>query len=406
VADLDADGSPEVVAMVETWNNKTLYVYAFHADGSPVEGFPATVFTSSPTTLTSYTNFELSLKDLNHDGYVEIILNSPANNFNQVYILDHTGQSLPGWPQTIDGYRVLQVYAADMTGDAKENIIVYYMANNISGSTAKIAVYDLAGEILPNYPQIAANQVARMGLGIADVTQDGIPDIVLPHYGVGSTQFACSPSVFTQSGIFPYPINCYHGNDVPPAIADFDADDIPEVIVSSISQAKIYILQQQIDNSGKMGWYSTWEKSISDSFTQPIVADIDHNGHYEIMTVATNSQTTSDGTLLLWEPTDITNTAGIDSWPQYRHDAAHTSLYSHQISLLTPSPASPPAPGDANFDGHVDILDYSVIISNFGIDSSPNCSTRPPGDIAPYPDGNCVVDILDYSLVISTFGSN
>jgi hypothetical protein len=65
-----------------------------------------------------------------------------------------------------------------------------------------------------------------------------------------------------------------------------------------------------------------------------------------------------------------------------------------------PLPTFTPVPGDANGDKSVDILDYSLVIYQFGSDCEPpaSCSANFNGDYA--------VDIFDYSILISNFGNS
>jgi hypothetical protein len=51
--------------------------------------------------------------------------------------------------------------------------------------------------------------------------------------------------------------------------------------------------------------------------------------------------------------------------------------------------------GDLDFDGHVTIFDYNILVGNFG-----KSGTGLQGDI----DGNGLVDIFDYNLIVENFG--
>jgi hypothetical protein len=66
-------------------------------------------------------------------------------------------------------------------------------------------------------------------------------------------------------------------------------------------------------------------------------------------------------------------------------------------SCTIPTPTSSPAvvPGDANGDGHVNILDFNIVISYFG-----QSGTSIPGDV----NSDGTVNILDFGLVVSNFG--
>jgi hypothetical protein len=75
-------------------------------------------------------------------------------------------------------------------------------------------------------------------------------------------------------------------------------------------------------------------------------------------------------------------------------DLNYLGGYESQVCVKVGPPA---VPGDANGDGRVDIFDYNLVVSNFGLtDYGPV-----PGDVNR--DGR--VDIFDYNLVVSNFGT-
>lgn len=65
------------------------------------------------------------------------------------------------------------------------------------------------------------------------------------------------------------------------------------------------------------------------------------------------------------------------------------------FSIVVPTPTPSAVPGDANGDGHVNILDFNIVVSRFG-----QSGAAVPGDVNH--DGK--VNILDFGLVVSHFG--
>jgi hypothetical protein len=65
------------------------------------------------------------------------------------------------------------------------------------------------------------------------------------------------------------------------------------------------------------------------------------------------------------------------------------------VSGIRMTSTTPPIPGDANGDGHVNILDFNIVISYFG-----QTGAEVLGDVNS--DGS--VNILDFNMVISHFG--
>ena len=98
VADLDLDGSPEI--LVAWFGLEIASLYAFRADGTPYaqrEGRPAGEIFLAPTTLGVP-----MVANLTGDNHPEIVMRGghifPGTGPEMVYILDYTGTPLPGWP--------------------------------------------------------------------------------------------------------------------------------------------------------------------------------------------------------------------------------------------------------------------------------------------------------------------
>jgi hypothetical protein len=59
--------------------------------------------------------------------------------------------------------------------------------------------------------------------------------------------------------------------------------------------------------------------------------------------------------------------------------------------------SAPSLTADFNSDGTVNILDYNVLLANFGADTCGNTADA---------NGDCVVNILDYNVLLSEFGQS
>ena len=98
VADLDLDGSPEIILSLHEFDIGSVYI--FKADGTPYitrDGRPAGEVFFEPVTLGPPI-----VADLLGDSHPEIVLRSgfilPGSGPEQIHLLDYTGEPVPGWP--------------------------------------------------------------------------------------------------------------------------------------------------------------------------------------------------------------------------------------------------------------------------------------------------------------------
>ncbi len=119
VADLDLDGSPEILCTFFEYDIASLYI--FKADGTPYitrEGRPAGEAFSAPVTFGTP-----GVANLVGDNYPEIIFRSgyllPGTGPERIYILDHTAVPIPGWPKATPSrpYKVFSSRYAPLVDD-------------------------------------------------------------------------------------------------------------------------------------------------------------------------------------------------------------------------------------------------------------------------------------------------
>ena len=343
VGDLDGNGTKEIVSFERGPFAHDLKVLARNANGSVVSGFPKTIYTDATQLATSgQGDYQAALIDLENDGKMEMILRTFVENIDKVFVLDYQGNPKPGWPKTISGYAVVRALAGDITGDGKKEVIVYYYSTNISGGSMSINAYDANGNQLTNYPVEAANGVERMGPALADVTGDGVLDIVLPHYGDGTAKFGASPLVFTKDGRYAS-VYVFFGHGQIPAIFDFNGDGQPDVSSSPGSQG-IDVTSRSFDSTGKLVWTEVWKK-ITNGYTGPaVISDMDKNGKWEIV-VGVRELSGIVSKIFVWEPATSNSKNGtLISWPQYLKDEARSSTYPATPGDTTPPTVSITAP--------------------------------------------------------------
>ncbi len=129
-ADLDLDGTPEVLCTFFEYDISALYI--FKADGTPYvqhEGRPVGEAFLEPVTFGTPV-----VTNLTGDEYPEIVMRSgyllPGTGSEKVYILDHIAQPLPGWPISTParwGQVISSLYAPlvdDVDGDGLVELIL------------------------------------------------------------------------------------------------------------------------------------------------------------------------------------------------------------------------------------------------------------------------------------------
>src|SRR5690554_1973344 len=135
--DITGDGIPEIVATSRNnTTGNTGALYAFHLDGTPVDGFPVTQ--------TGGGTMNASLADITGDGVMEILVNVRNHPDGWDYVYDGTGAVVNGWPQQLDTFPGAGISASDITGDGNNE--------SIALSYESLYVFDNQGNILDGFP--------------------------------------------------------------------------------------------------------------------------------------------------------------------------------------------------------------------------------------------------------------
>jgi LruC domain-containing protein len=305
VGDIDGDGNNEVV--VGGGN----YLWAWHADGSQVSGFPQfldpgyNIF-STPV---------LAELDNTHAG-LEIVV---ATGGMKVFALTGAGATLPGWPVQMGGqveeYGNLILNATPAVGDLTGDGIPEIVAGSTDG---KIYAWNLDGTLLNHtWPQSTQDWIYASPL-IVDLNGDGYRDVVAAS-GDGRL-YAWRGDGFPLPG-FPYQVR---GAIVAsPAVVDIDGDGHLEVIFTTLL-GKVYVVRD--DGTLQPGWP---RDMAATSYSSPVVGDIDGNGDLDVL-VGSHS-----GLVYAWHANGIP----VVDWPKVTGDWVVSS----------------PALGDLNGDGLTEV---------------------------------------------------
>ncbi|GAB5546275.1 MAG: hypothetical protein SangKO_060350 [Sandaracinaceae bacterium] len=245
--DLDGDGRPEVVAVLQTGVNRmvafdddgTLLWQSHRADGSPYVG--------------SVVNGAPSLADLDQDGSPEIIFGAA--------VLDATGELL--WERdtgvqegTNSGYTGGISAVADIDLDGAPEVV--------SGRRA----YEADGT-----PLWATTSIPDGYPAIAQFDADPQPEVVLVASGnlylLDGLTGAVEWGPIAQPG---------GGRGGPPTIADFDGDGLPEIGVAGAASYSVY---DPTEPSGVL--WSRTTQDVSSNATGSSVFDFEGDGAAEVV---------------------------------------------------------------------------------------------------------------------------
>lgn len=180
VADINKDGRDEVVSVsfaitvTDAQSGKTLWQVDSGKDRS-------TPYNSEPSAHYSGAWCSPVVKDIDGDGYVEII----STHKNLISVLDHNGYFKKGWPKYLEVDSFIRSLAVDdFDGDGTCEIVVGAGVN----SEASVWVYDCYGVLFPHWPQLSPDQqdqaesygIFANGISTGDIDGDGLPEIIAP----------------------------------------------------------------------------------------------------------------------------------------------------------------------------------------------------------------------------------
>lgn len=298
IADLDLDGSPDIVVGVDSHEELPFntedggILHAWRRDGSAeLPGFPIQydeVLYSSP-----------ALGNISGDGRLEVVVgtghcwDNPACAPTVVHpgvgeyliAVDSTGAAVTGWPKAIPGrYAFASPALADLDGDGDLEVIVNSIRK--SDGAGQVHVLDGDGSYLPGWPK--------------------------------------SPTV---------PANCVNtssvGSSASPAAGDLDGDGVPEIIVPmNVDLVVLDVGGNQLSRASGCT-YPPGTLQLSTNFglsSSPTLVDVDGDGDVEVTTAGgATFSATSAGAIYAWD-----FSASIDSaarpWLQFRHDVRNLGL--------------------------------------------------------------------------------
>lgn len=214
VGDLDPS-YPGLEIVAAGWNEGNniyggSYVYAWHCDGTSVDGWPARTWygdetyvhgSGSQCTETNYINSSPALADIDEDGCLEVVVGGP---WQRVWAFNHDGSCVDGWP-----VKVVECGRAEATpaiGDLDSNYpgleIVIGTVEDAKELKSKVYALHNDGTLVPGWPidietvnfdvVIDDTQTIKLSLGavsasaaLGDLDRDGKLEVVV---GAGNSK--------------------------------------------------------------------------------------------------------------------------------------------------------------------------------------------------------------------------
>ncbi len=196
-----------------------------------------------------FTNTAPAVADLDGDGVGEVILLGSVQNAGQddrergvgLWVVRNDGQRPPAWvapPRMADylwglwdaGGNVVaitnQVSVADLFPDRAGPELVF------AGFDGRIWAVDAAGQTLWSHPYTDAAEVGTTGVAIADLSGDGVPELVFASYGTadGAGDLFVLDAAGNRLHTVPLPDR---GAMAVPTIADADGDGALDIVVAT-----------------------------------------------------------------------------------------------------------------------------------------------------------------------------
>ncbi len=295
VADIDHDGTPEVVVGVgSTWSpNQNGSVVAFNGKtGAREWGFDRTRDRDASNGVWCGGVYATpAIGDVDGDGKLDVVF--AGFDFN-VWAVDGHGNALPGFPFDNDDSIWSSPALFDLDGDNDVEIF-------IGGDTTLGGLFDHQGGVfraldwendtVTEMWHRTANEVFHSSPAIGDINGDGRPEAVV---GAGENWQSTTGNASDHSKVFAFHLD--DGSTVPgwprntgntvmvsPALADLDGDGNPEVIAGSWDK-NVYAWH----GDGSLYWSKTpvfahGDDDITARITgSPIVADLDGDGDQDI----------------------------------------------------------------------------------------------------------------------------
>jgi len=285
VADIDGDGDLEVIFAPMNRGKDKGKVYAWHHDGSLVDGWPIVLpiskFPGSP-----------AIADIDGDELPEIIIGD--FNDNKVYAWHYDGSPVDGWPTLVFNTVYGTPAIGDIDGDGLPEIVVTDLEDKEDYS--RVYAWHHDGSLVDGWP-INVESYVYSSPAIADIDGDNLPEIIVNAAKV----YAWHHDGSLVDG---WPFEEYGSSFSSPVIGDIDGDNQPEIII--VKGIKVYALEN--DATIMHGWPNSAELEIVGSIA---LADLNNDNILDIIAETGDPLTSYNNVVYAW----TSNGELINGWP-------------------------------------------------------------------------------------------
>lgn len=303
VGDLNHDGLTDIALLFNSSN--TISVYLQQADGT---------LAARVTYPTNDSPDSLAIGDVNNDGLVDIAV-SHWNAGNIGILTQNTNGTMNpmvSYTSPQAGYDDIAI--GDVNGDGLNDVVKM----NGQGLNPNLSVYlqNMNGTLSSATPYSLGCSCNSNGLGIGDVTGDGLADVVLSY---GGNRPSSNIAVFAQTsgGVLGSPLS--HGAyDIPEPleIADVNSDGFLDVLIAHGGWNTLSVYLQQ--NDGVLHPYSRYSIPDASHYSPQglAIGDINNDGLPDVAIADSNH-----GLVILYHVNPLTPT----HTPTYIATSTHTA---------------------------------------------------------------------------------
>jgi hypothetical protein len=329
VADLDGDGTKEIIA--GSFDNR---VYAWHYDGSWVRGWPRHVFDtvwSSPAT-----------GDLDRDGLMEVVIGVDAHadpyfgsiDGGAIYAFRNDGTVLAGFPKYIRQNIESTPALVDLNRDGYLDIVVGGGTFYNSGPEGyKVHAIDRHGNYLPGWPTTTNGNVSGSP-AIADIDADGLPEVVVGSFDRKFYAWRYNGALVSGWPVTPHTWTGGNYHQYSGIIANLDGGTNQDGRLEVFTHSEWEVLVMDA-NGSQLTWDGTAgnpqnKPTYYADFTldaTPVVTDVDADGKLELIAGGGDGSNPAGGNAILyiWKLPNSRVSDAVVGWPMFKRTSDRAS---------------------------------------------------------------------------------